>query len=99
MSASQTIVDKVNAWQGGSITFQEFSAQFEEFCRSKNIPIRDMLNWKEDLYVMGRRHEAMNGLAAAENFLFLHFEMFKAKFAEALPLGQRPLTGEDSDSQ
>lgn len=83
-----------------SITFSEFSRQFEEFGRSKNIPLKDILNWKEDLYVMARRYESMNGTQAAEHYLLLHFEMFKVKFTEPLPKGSRPVTETgDSDSE
>ena len=97
---AQAAVDHFENLENSSITFAEFSRQFEEFGRSKNIPLRDILNWKEDLYVMARRHESMNGLEAAQHFLFLHFEMFKVKFAEALPKGSRPVTGTgDSDSE
>ena len=100
VNPAQAAVDHFEDISNSSITFTDFSREFEEFGRSKNIPLRDILNWKEDLYVMARRHESTNGTKAAEHFLFMHFEMFKVKFAKALPKGTKPVTGTvDSDSE
>ena len=97
----EEIVFRVNKYLDQGMDFVEFTQEIEDFGRSKNIPLIDILNWKDDLAIMAKRHGAMNpgDPRAAQKFLFLHFEMFKAKFAEALPKGSRPVTVEDSDSQ
>lgn len=83
-----------------SISFPQFSLEFEEYGRSRNIPLRDILNWKEDIYVMARRHESITGsLLQGEEYLFTLFDGFKKKFAEPLPVGSRPVTGQLSDSE
>lgn len=97
---AEKAVEEMDRFQNGTITFAAFSKEFEEFGRSRNIPLIDILNWKEDLMVMAMREKASGGEKHGEHYLFMHFEMFKAKYATPLPKGTKPVTvpcGSDSE--
>ncbi len=81
----------------GRMTEAEFSRKFEEFGRSKNMPLRDICIQKE---AIAQRviHKCVNENktdAEKEQLLWLYFTGFSSQFGPALPPGTRPLVEAD----
>ena len=82
------------------MTETEFSRKFEEFGRSKNMPLKDILIQREAIAqrVMHKCACEKKSEIEKEQLLWLYFVGFSSQFGAALPPGTKPLT-EGSDSE
>jgi hypothetical protein len=84
----------------GRMTESEFSRKFEEFGRSKNMPLRDICIQKEAIAqrVIHKCARENKSEAEKEQLLWLYFVGFSSQFGAALPPGTQPLAeGDDSE--
>ena len=83
-----------------SMSETEFSRRMDEFCRSKNMPLKDICLQKEMIAQRVLHRCACEGknLAEKEQMLWMYFQAFTLGFGSALPPGTRPLA-EGSDSE
>lgn len=81
----------------GRMTESEFSRKFEEFGRSKNMPLKDILV-QRDAIAQRVLHKCACEKKTAdekEQLLWLYFVGFSSQFGAALPPGTRPLVEAD----
>lgn len=82
------------------MTETEFSRKFEEFGRSKNMPLRDILTQREAIAqrVIHKCACEKKTIEEKEQLLWLYFVGFSSQFGAALPPGSRALA-ETDDSE
>jgi len=73
------------------------SRMMEEFGRSRNIPLLDILRQTEMMAHQGLRIREKEGKEAQMSFLWQNFVMYTTGFPEPLPAGTKAITNEDSE--
>ena len=76
----------------------EFSERFESWGRAKGIPLRDILQYKEDIAICAMHERSNGGEEAVERQLFAQFNMFTMMFGAKLPPGAKSLVSQRRDS-
>jgi hypothetical protein len=81
----------------GRMTETEFARKFEEFGRSKNMPLKDILTHRDAIAqrVLHKCACEKKTDAEKEQLLWLYFVGFSSQFGPALPPGTRPLAEAD----
>ena len=85
--------------QNSRLSITDFSREFEAWGRSVNMPLRDILQNKEDLGVMFQKEQITKGTEEAEFLLHQRFIIFKLQFGGPLPAGTKSLYQRQAEAE